>query len=106
MQMRKSRTSRWMRQDNQWSLPRRWDFFYLCLRNEWNAVLTQPRRHLRLKGESCALDGSDMVNGAVVGRIYKANAAALGTPWMWTRSFGHHEDRTPTHGYEPTRELP
>jgi len=23
---------------------------------------------------------------------------------MWTLAFGHHEDRTPTHGYEPTRE--
>jgi hypothetical protein len=21
---------------------------------------------------------------------------------MWTLAFGHHEDRTPTHGYEPT----
>jgi hypothetical protein len=27
-----------------------------------------------------------------------------GTPWLWTLDFGHHEDRTPTHGYEPTRE--
>jgi hypothetical protein len=23
---------------------------------------------------------------------------------MWTLAFGHHENRTPTHGYEPTRE--
>jgi hypothetical protein len=23
---------------------------------------------------------------------------------MWTLAFGHHEDRTPTHGYERTRE--
>jgi hypothetical protein len=23
---------------------------------------------------------------------------------MWTLAFGRHEDRTPTHGYEPTRE--
>jgi len=22
---------------------------------------------------------------------------------MWTLAFGHHEDRTPIHGYEPTR---
>jgi hypothetical protein len=22
---------------------------------------------------------------------------------MWTLAFGHHEDRTPTHSYEPTR---
>jgi hypothetical protein len=26
------------------------------------------------------------------------------TPWMWTLLYGYHEDRTPTHGYEPTRE--
>jgi len=23
---------------------------------------------------------------------------------MWTLAFGHREDRTPTHGYEPTSE--
>jgi hypothetical protein len=23
---------------------------------------------------------------------------------MWTLAFGHHEDRTPTHGYERARE--
>jgi hypothetical protein len=23
---------------------------------------------------------------------------------MWTLAFGHHEDRTPTHGYAATRE--
>ena len=23
---------------------------------------------------------------------------------MWTLAFGHHEDRTPPHGYEATRE--
>jgi hypothetical protein len=28
----------------------------------------------------------------------------IGSPWMWTLAFGHHEDRTPTHGYEATRE--
>jgi hypothetical protein len=37
-------------------------------------------------------------DGAVVGRIFKANAAPVGTPWMWTLAFGHHEDRSPTHG--------
>ena len=43
-------------------------------------------------------------NGEVVGRIYKAHAAPVGSPWMWTLAFGHHEDRTPTHGYAATRE--
>ena len=31
-------------------------------------------------------------------------AAPVGTPWMSTSAYGYHEDRTPTHGYEPTRE--
>src|ERR1700730_11592932 len=41
--------------------------------------------------------------GAVVG-IFKVHAAPVGTPWMWTLAFGHHEDRTPTHAYAATRE--
>jgi hypothetical protein len=45
-----------------------------------------------------------LVDGAVLGRILKVHAAPVGTPWMWTLAFGQHEDRTPTHGYEPTRE--
>jgi hypothetical protein len=43
-------------------------------------------------------------NGTVVGRIFKANAAPVGSPWMWTLIFPHHEGRSPTHGYEATRE--
>jgi hypothetical protein len=34
----------------------------------------------------------------------KVHAAPVGSPWMWTLAFGHHEDRTPTHGYAATRE--
>ena len=34
----------------------------------------------------------------------KSAAAPVGQPWLWTLAYGHHEDRTPTHGYEPTRE--
>ena len=30
-------------------------------------------------------------------------AAPVGTPWLWTLAFSQHKDRTPTHGYEPTR---
>jgi hypothetical protein len=39
-----------------------------------------------------------------VGRMVKVYAAPEGSPWMWTLAFGHHEDRTPTHGYAETRE--
>ena len=46
----------------------------------------------------------ELADGGAVGRIFNAAASPVGTPWMWTIDFGHHEDRTPTHGYEPTRE--
>jgi len=45
-----------------------------------------------------------LANGEVVGRIFKASDAPVGSPWMWTLAFGHLEDRTPTHGYAETRE--
>jgi len=45
-----------------------------------------------------------LASGEVVGRIFKVHAAPVGTPWMWTLAFGHHEDRWPTHGYAATRE--
>ena len=25
-------------------------------------------------------------------------------PWMWSLAYGYHRDRTPSYGYEPTRE--
>ena len=31
-------------------------------------------------------------------------ASPVGASWMWTLALGHHEDRTPTHGYAATRE--
>jgi hypothetical protein len=45
-----------------------------------------------------------LANGEIVGRIFKANATPVGSPWMWTLLFGHHEDRSPTHGYAATRD--
>ena len=49
-------------------------------------------------------DDYDVLFDGVVGRIMKAAAAPEGAPWLWTLAFGHHEDRTPTHGYAATRE--
>jgi hypothetical protein len=50
-------------------------------------------------------DDYDVLEGdVVVGRIMKAAASPVGTPWLWTLAFGHHEDRSPTHGYAATRE--
>jgi len=34
----------------------------------------------------------------------KAAAVPVGMSWMWTLGYGHHEDRTPIHGYAATRE--
>jgi len=49
--------------------------------------------------------GHDVLShGVVAGRIIKPAASPEGAPWLWTRAFGQHEDRAPTHGYEPTRE--
>ena len=45
-----------------------------------------------------------LADGVAVGRIMKVHAASVGSPWMWTLAFGHHEDCTPTHGYEAARE--
>jgi hypothetical protein len=59
----------------------------------------------RLSGEWNDDDYDVLCKGAAVGRIMKAAPAApVGTPWLWTLAYGYHEDRTPTHGYEPTRE--
>ena len=58
----------------------------------------------RPSGEWNDDDFDVLADGAVAGRIMKAAAAPVGQPWLWTLAFGHHEDRTPTHGYEPTRE--
>jgi hypothetical protein len=58
----------------------------------------------RPSGEWNDDDFDVLANGVVVGRIFKANASPVDASWMWTLAFGHHEDRTPTHGYEATRE--
>jgi hypothetical protein len=43
-----------------------------------------------------------LADGAVVGRIFKANAARR-IAVVWTLTFPHHEGRAPTHGYAATR---
>jgi hypothetical protein len=58
----------------------------------------------RPSGEWNDDDFDVLADGAVVGRIFKSAAAPVGTPWFWTLAYSHLEDRTPTHGYEATRE--
>jgi hypothetical protein len=45
-----------------------------------------------------------LCKGVVVGRIFNANAAPVGSPWMWTLIFPHQKGRKPTHGYAATLE--
>jgi hypothetical protein len=49
----------------------------------------------RPSGEWNEDDFDVLADGAVVGRIFKANASPVGASWMWTLAFGHHQDRTP-----------
>jgi hypothetical protein len=58
----------------------------------------------RPSGERNDDDFDVLADGEIVSRIYKANAAPVASPWMWTLAFWHHEDRTHTHGYESSRE--
>jgi hypothetical protein len=58
----------------------------------------------RPSGEWNDDDFDVLANGEVVGRIFKANAASVGSPWMWTLAFGYHRDRAPNHGYAASRE--
>ena len=58
----------------------------------------------RQSGEWGEDDYDVLAEGIVVGRVMKAAAAPVGTPWLWTLAYGHHEDRSPIYGYEATRE--
>jgi hypothetical protein len=58
----------------------------------------------RPSGEWNDDDFDVLADGEVVGRIFKADAAPVGSPWMWTLFFPPHEGRVPIHGYAATRE--
>ena len=58
----------------------------------------------RPSGEWNDDDFDVLSDGEVVGRIMKANAAPVGSPWMGTLAFGYRRDRAPNHGYTATRE--
>ena len=50
-------------------------------------------------------DDYDVIcKGAVVGPVFLSPAAPQDRQWMWMLAYGCHEDRTPTRGYERTRE--
>jgi hypothetical protein len=71
---------------------------------EKDYLTLKPAATSRPSGTWSDDDYDVLAEGEVVGRIMKANAAPVGTPWMWTLAFWHHEDRTPTHGHAATRD--
>jgi len=68
------------------------------------ALILQRASASRPSGEWSDDDYDVLCDDAVVGRIMKAAAAPVGTPWLWTLGYGHTRNRTPIYGYEPTRE--
>ena len=55
-------------------------------------------------GEWSDDDYDVLADGVAWWPIMKAAAKPADASWLWTLAYGYHEDRTPTHGYEPTRE--
>ena len=45
-----------------------------------------------------------LADGKVVGHIMLSFSAPTATPWMWALAYGQHTGRSPTHGYESTRD--
>ena len=68
------------------------------------ALMLKRASASRSSGEWNDDDFDVLADGIVVGRIFKANTAAVGSPWMWTLAFGNREGRTPTHSYAESRE--
>jgi hypothetical protein len=69
-----------------------------------SSLLLKRASASRPSGEWNDDDYGIIADGAVVGRIFHAAASPVGSPWMWTLIFDYHQDRSPTHGYETTRE--
>jgi len=57
----------------------------------------------RPSGEWNDDDFDVLADGAAIGRIMKAAAAPVGSPWLWTYGFDPRE-RRPAHGYCASRE--
>ena len=55
-------------------------------------------------GTAAVIEVASFVSG--FGSTAEFSTSKVGTiqSWLWTLAYGHHEDRTPIYGYEPTRE--
>ena len=65
--------------------------------------LTLKRAPASRLGEWEDNDYDVLADGEIVGRIFNSGVS-VARPWMWTLDIGHHEHRSPTHGYAATRE--
>jgi len=77
---------------------------FKAINSDMGQLILKRTAASRLSGEWSEDDYDVLCEGAVVGRIMIAAAAPVGTPWLWTLAYGHHEDRTPIYGYGATRE--
>ena len=69
--------------------------------------MAEPMTPLLLKDAPIGWNEDDfdvIAEGVLVARIFVTLIASEGRPWMWTISSDYHKDRTPTHGYESTRD--
>jgi hypothetical protein len=64
-------------------------------------LILKPASAPRSSGKWSDDDFDVLAEGVAVGRIFKADAAPMRTPWMWMVLFDY---RWPTHGYAATRE--
>lgn len=85
-------------------------FLRPSLRPQVVLASSSPRRtmaamvDLLLRRARAASGVYDVLRGRkIVGRIMLSNGSAA-SQWVWTISYHYHEDRKPTHGYEPTRD--
>jgi hypothetical protein len=69
-------------------------------------MATDPQLVLKLSSLAHAgfEDYSVLCEGKVVGRVCIAKSSASGKLWFWVLAYRYHEGRTPTHGYEDSRE--
>ena len=58
--------------------------FSLCAMTQ---LILKRAAHSRASGEWNDDDFDVLADGAVVGRIFKANASPVGASWMWTLAF-------------------
>ena len=73
------------------------------------ADMMETGAQLILKRSSLAHAGFDdydvLCEGELVGRIYFiGDTSPMARAWFWGLASSDRKDRTPTHGYEPTRE--